>query len=245
MNGLVVAASESDGSVARYSRSRTDKTGSLNIGYFDPRPLLRHCIGVWLKTSFPTFPVTIFSSVHEMANATQHEERFALFIYYVGNFRLFSPQVVCDIAILTQIANRPPLVLLAEGSDPVKVAEAFNLGAQGYVPTSLDTNIALEALRLVCAGGTYAPTGSLLGSFRTADDPTPTSETLHFTVRETQILRCLRKGMPNKLIAYELRMSEATAKVHIRNIMKKLNVTNRMQIVLRTWDYIGDERHTR
>jgi gluconolactonase len=55
-----------------------------------------------------------------------------------------------------------------------------------------------------------------------------------FTQRQAQILDCLRRGMANKLIAYELNMCESTVKVHIRNIMKKLNATNRTQVVYLT-----------
>ena len=44
----------------------------------------------------------------------------------------------------------------------------------------------------------------------------------------------LWNGSSNKVIAYQLRMSESTVKVHIRHIMKKLNVNNRTQVVLRT-----------
>jgi DNA-binding NarL/FixJ family response regulator len=40
--------------------------------------------------------------------------------------------------------------------------------------------------------------------------------------------------MANKLIAYELNMCESTVKVHIRNIMKKLNATNRTQVAYLT-----------
>jgi DNA-binding NarL/FixJ family response regulator len=46
----------------------------------------------------------------------------------------------------------------------------------------------------------------------------------------------LQKGKPNKVIAYELGMAEATVKVHIRHIMKKLNACNRTQVVLMTRD---------
>jgi hypothetical protein len=41
-------------------------------------------------------------------------------------------------------------------------------------------------------------------------------------------------GKSNKLIAYELSMCESTVKVHIRQIMKKLNVSNRTQVVVAT-----------
>ena len=55
-----------------------------------------------------------------------------------------------------------------------------------------------------------------------------------FTRRQSQILDCLRRGMANKLIAYELNMRENTVKVHIRDIMKKLNATNRARALYLT-----------
>ena len=55
-----------------------------------------------------------------------------------------------------------------------------------------------------------------------------------FTRRQSQILDCLRRGMANKLIAYELNMCESTVKVHVRNIMKKLKATNRTQVAYMT-----------
>jgi DNA-binding NarL/FixJ family response regulator len=55
-----------------------------------------------------------------------------------------------------------------------------------------------------------------------------------FSPRQQEVLRRLWMGKPNKTIAYELSMCESTVKVHIRNIMKKLHVTNRTQVVVLT-----------
>jgi DNA-binding CsgD family transcriptional regulator len=60
------------------------------------------------------------------------------------------------------------------------------------------------------------------------------AELADFSPRQNEVLRMLWNGSSNKVIAYELRMSESTVKVHIRHIMKKLNVNNRTQVVLRT-----------
>jgi DNA-binding NarL/FixJ family response regulator len=50
------------------------------------------------------------------------------------------------------------------------------------------------------------------------------------TPRELEILERLDRGLQNKTIAFELGISSCTVKVHIRNIMKKLNATNRTQV---------------
>jgi DNA-binding NarL/FixJ family response regulator len=52
--------------------------------------------------------------------------------------------------------------------------------------------------------------------------------------RERQVLALLLKGKQNKVIASELRMQEGTVKVHLRSVMRKLGVRNRLEIVLAT-----------
>lgn len=50
--------------------------------------------------------------------------------------------------------------------------------------------------------------------------------------RESQILDCLVRGLPNKLIARQLEMAEATVKVHLKALLRKLNVQNRTQAAI-------------
>jgi DNA-binding NarL/FixJ family response regulator len=51
------------------------------------------------------------------------------------------------------------------------------------------------------------------------------------SARERDVLRLLARGLPNKLIAQELFISEHTVKFHIRSILDKLNATNRTEAV--------------
>jgi DNA-binding NarL/FixJ family response regulator len=53
-----------------------------------------------------------------------------------------------------------------------------------------------------------------------------------FTPRQLEVLRLLRQGKPNKIIAYELDVEESTVKVHVRHIMRKLKATNRTHAVV-------------
>ena len=50
--------------------------------------------------------------------------------------------------------------------------------------------------------------------------------------RETQVLVALKRGLSNKLIAYEMDLSENTVKIHVRNVIRKLGVTNRTMAAL-------------
>ncbi len=108
-------------------------------------------------------------------------------------------------------------------------------GARGYIPTSVTLNVALEAMRLVGAGGTFAPTSILLD----ASEPSAAMAAQYnvckktaFTARQLAVLVALRRGKANKQIAYELNMREGTVKVHVRHIMKKLRAKNRTEVAI-------------
>jgi DNA-binding NarL/FixJ family response regulator len=55
---------------------------------------------------------------------------------------------------------------------------------------------------------------------------------VHLTPRQLAVLRELGLGKQNKMIAYDLHMSEGTVKVHVKHIMRKLHVNNRTEAVL-------------
>ena len=62
--------------------------------------------------------------------------------------------------------------------------------------------------------------------------PSKTSRGLGLSERETQILHCLVEGHANKLIARQLDIAEATVKVHIKGLLRKINVSNRTQAAI-------------
>ncbi|MEK1944404.1 MAG: LuxR C-terminal-related transcriptional regulator, partial [Ensifer adhaerens] len=56
--------------------------------------------------------------------------------------------------------------------------------------------------------------------------------------REIEVAEALRRGKANKIIAYEMDLCESTVKVHIRNIMKKLNATNRTEVAYKIREFM-------
>ncbi len=106
--------------------------------------------------------------------------------------------------------------------------------------SSIDMMIA--AMRFALAGGRFAPADCLrpnaaantgASSAQAMRDETLELTSHHdtsFTPREIEVLHRLRQGLQNKIIAYELGISESTVKVHLRNVMKKLNASNRTQV---------------
>jgi DNA-binding NarL/FixJ family response regulator len=122
--------------------------------------------------------------------------------------------------------------VLSDKDDIDDVNQALTHGARGYIPTSVECEIAFAALRLVSAGGTFVPAGALRSTAANTDgqpegERQRRSGRLDLTPRELLVIDLLRKGKPNKLIARELEMQESTVKVHVRNILRKLNAANR------------------
>ncbi len=126
-----------------------------------------------------------------------------------------------------------PTVVLSSAEAPQNVVDALEVGAEGYITTSMTLEVALAAMRFVAAGGTFAPAASLVraAQLRSAAAPeTKERSQAIFTARQAAVVEALRRGMANKRIAYELNLCESTVKVHVRKIMRKLNATNRTQV---------------
>jgi DNA-binding NarL/FixJ family response regulator len=136
--------------------------------------------------------------------------------------------------VLSQIAPRTPIIVLAYCNDTEMAKAAIGHGAKGYIPVTLGFDIAIEAVRFVLAGGTYVPIDYLLMRTWPGDlpsEPLPASGAV--TARELAVVRAIQHGKSNKVIAYELCMCESTVKVHVRRIMKKLNAKNRTDVAIK------------
>lgn len=127
-----------------------------------------------------------------------------------------------------------PLIIISDldnGHQNDLIRGALRAGANGFISartTSLP--MTLSAIRFVHAGGSIAPLDMLLSDNTQPSAVEPETEPAYrLTARQRAVLAQLQQGKANKIIAHELGMSESTAKVHIRNIMRKMGATNRTQ----------------
>lgn len=129
-----------------------------------------------------------------------------------------------------------PTVVVAENGNPHRARQILNAGARGFLPTSLSLKVLIGALDLVLAGGVYVPSSLLEstpqghGGWESEDrQAEPWSE---LTRRQRDVLGLISQGKSNKLIADALSMSESTVKAHVKQIIKRLHVSNRTQAAL-------------
>lgn len=131
--------------------------------------------------------------------------------------------------LLDQSAQPPPFVVLADSEDAEDILAAFEQGARAYIPTSVTLEVMIEAIKLVVAGGTYIPSCVLSICANCIEAKHPAYA---LTPREISVLEAVRQGLPNKIIAQELGISESTIKVHVHRLLKKLKVQNRTQAAI-------------
>ena len=198
------------------------------IAVIESRTFIRECIRRSMQSSFP-LPVLTYSTAIELER--QHSltsPKLIVFSWVEGN------KEACTSALkfLSELAPSIPVIVLAYNNDAELARTAICHGAKGYIPVTMGFEITIEAVRFVLAGGTYAPIDCLLarGGPEAAPSQPPTSGLV--TARELAVIRAVQKGKSNKVIAYELNMSESTVKVHVRNIMKKLNAKNRTEVAI-------------
>lgn len=130
------------------------------------------------------------------------------------------------------------VVVLSGEFDLDAMAECFSVGADGYILRSLKLPELIQALRLIAQDAKLSPsklTETLPSGSRgslSAAEMHDTMTTADLSPRQYDVLSQLAEGNPNKVIARKLDMCEATVKVHVRAILRKLGVRNRTQASL-------------
>ena len=197
-----------------------------------PHALFRDCFIRCLETSYSSYDILAFSHISEWASCANPATPPAVIVLFMDGTRASS---AADLQFLDSTAANIPIVVMSDIEDANYVMRALKAGARGYIPTSLPFNVAVEAVRLVEAGGTFVPASSLEFNRNKKDAPQHSVELL--TERQMMVVGALCRGMANKRIAFELNMSEHTVKVHLRHIMRKLKARNRTEVAVLTKDY--------
>ena len=137
------------------------------------------------------------------------------------------------------------LVMLADHFQPDAVCAAWEAGVHGFCLSNCRREVLIKSLELVILGEVVLPSafvlsmteqsgnhGGLLPNADFRNHEGHGSGGRKLSVREAQILQCLKDGDPNKVIARKLNLSESTVKVHVKAILKKVGACNRTQAAL-------------
>ncbi|WP_406857274.1 response regulator transcription factor [Alsobacter sp. KACC 23698] len=142
------------------------------------------------------------------------------------------------------------VAILSDRADPDRVGMALRLGVDAFVLSSLSSEAFIGALELCLLGVSVLPCGLFsvpIGAEAPdkpamrglpappkliATNPAFVEDGPRLSSREVSILRLLIEGRSNKLIARELDIAEATVKVHVKAVLRKIRVQNRTQAAI-------------
>jgi two-component system nitrate/nitrite response regulator NarL len=138
--------------------------------------------------------------------------------------------------LMLQDCPNTAVIMLTVSEDAEDLGVALQSGARGYLIKNIDADYLVRAIQRAAAGESVvaeAMTGKLIAQLQSAGQRTGIrSELDKLTPRERDILACLARGESNKIIARTLDVADSTVKIHVQNILKKLNLSSRVQAAI-------------
>lgn len=131
---------------------------------------------------------------------------------------------------------RIPILIVSGLTEPRIMQEALRHGAAGFVPKAVDKATLTRAISEVLGGALFMPPDLATppAPARGGDKPPVAERVARLTPQQMRVLAMIRQGKLNKQIAHELQVGDSTVKAHVSEILRKLEVISRTQIVIET-----------
>ncbi|RFB81343.1 response regulator transcription factor [Methylovirgula sp. 4M-Z18] len=192
----------------------------------EERPLIGDALALALQRILAPFPVRAARDIEQPAPGTNH-----LVVYNFVERDLSLAEFEATVRDIRRRTRSRPLAILTDSSDP-EIADILKRYAlQGWIDASLGFQVVAAALHMILMGARFLPLDPSAPAHVSRRVLAPQIQPV-LTERERDVLKLLQQGKPNKVIAYDLQISQSTVKVHLQNLMRKLSARNRTQIVL-------------
>ena len=149
---------------------------------------------------------------------------------------------------LREAAPMARVLMLTVSEDAQDLATALRNGAQGYLLKTIDGDLLVESIRRAARGEPVVSPelmNKLVAALQAQDTPTPVAPVLamgdtsvQLSPREEDVLREITRGASNKEIARRLDIAETTVKIHVQHILRKLELSSRVQAAVYAADRV-------
>ena len=198
----------------------------------DDHPIFRHAMVTILGKKFPGSEAVEASSIDEAIKALEQDAAF-----YLVMLDLNMPET-CGLNGLLEIRNQHPnipVVIISAESEKQNILQTISYGAVGFISKSSKIEEIASSVESIFEGNVCLPSEILrtpTSRNRTNRENGISPEQIRsLTRKELAVLKYLTQGLANKVIAYELNISETTVKSHVSSILKKLGASNRVKVV--------------
>ncbi|PRH85708.1 hypothetical protein C5L14_19285 [Labrys okinawensis] len=131
-----------------------------------------------------------------------------------------------------KIASTNKVIIITDVEEGEYIRKSMLLGVNGYITMNLGFEIVMPVIRMICAGGSFIPAHCFLSAKQTIyNSKQVITQDKNLTDRQIEILSFLKQGKKSKDIASMLSISESTVGVHVMNIMRKLGIKKRNEMM--------------
>ncbi len=207
---------------------------SSTILIADDHPLFREAMRDVVAEAFPEIRTLEANSYQVVEDLVESDETIELILL---DLKMPGMNGFSGFVSLRNAVPAIPIVVITADQDPATVRELAARGAAGFMSKSLSRRTMVDALHCVASGDLFfTETGA-------TEDVGPSGGTgnideeleqkiCSLTQQQRKVLEFVASGLANKVIAYELGITESTVKAHVSAVLRKLNVHSRTQLAL-------------
>lgn len=196
----------------------------------DDHPLTREGLALAARLALPGVTVCTAGTVAEAVSTTDKTpiDRMILLDLMLPDARGYS-----GLMSMQHHAPDVPIVIVSAREEPALTEAARAIGAAGFLFKSLPLDVIAGHLREIDAGRRAFPTRQSAGEASAGPDFSAIlGRIAELSPAQRTVLLALANGRSNKIIAYDLDVTEATVKAHLTSIFRKLGVSNRTQALI-------------
>ncbi|MBA4096124.1 MAG: DNA-binding response regulator [Rhodospirillum sp.] len=193
----------------------------------DDHPMVRDALALALRAAFPKSEVALAGTLDEASAAIAARPDVDLVIL---DLDMPGMQGLVGVSALRASYPSAPLVIVSATRNAAAMRQVVEMGAAGFIPKSAPMEEIIASVRAVMRGEIVLPPSA--GDALSSTDADLATRAARMTPQQHRVFALMAEGKPNKIIAYDMQIGEATVKAHVTEILRKMGVHSRTQAIV-------------